>query len=390
VSILVQKYGGKCLSTPHQRVECARCVLGAVRAGRKVVVVVSAMGRAGAPYATDTLMELAAREWPPLLPRELDLMLACGEIISAALFAHTLRSLGLEKVRALTGAQAGLITSASYGRARIVRVNTDSLHELLKDNWVPVVAGFQGITKSGEVTTLGRGGSDITATALAAALKASLVEIYTHAGGVRTADPDLVPQARPVPALSYWEAWHLAAAGMRVLHPDSILQAARSRIPLVVRDPQGRCARTLVTDGANLARPGSPAPVTGIAHRLDIRQLQLRPSGQACAPTFPLTVAYPVETGVAPRHSPAPYGAVTLVGAGTGQDPQVLVEAYQALLRAGISPLQCQPAPMRVSFITRREDTARAVRILHDHFRLAGADGTHAGRDEGTNQAAQG
>src|SRR5690606_33561545 len=201
---IVQKFGGSSLAAPEGREAAARRVVQAVREGARPVVVVSALGRRGDPYATDTLLGLVGAGQPGLPARELDLLLSCGEQVSAAVMCAVLRRMGLDAT-ALTGGQAGIITDAHYGDARILRVDPEPLRSLLERGRVPVVAGFQGMTEQGEITTLGRGGSDTTAAALAAAVGAEVIDIYTDVDGVYTADPRLVPEARTMVTITYDE-----------------------------------------------------------------------------------------------------------------------------------------------------------------------------------------
>ncbi len=227
--IIVQKFGGTSLADHRGRLQAARKVIEAIHKGFSPVMVVSALGRKPQPYATDTLVSLLediAKE-VDVEAREKDLIMACGEIISTAIMAQLLKTLGIKAI-ALTGAQAGIITTPEYGNARIVRIETDYLFYLLKQGYVPVVAGFQGMAEAvppqvhGDITTLGRGGSDTTATALGAALQADRVEIYTDVDGVMTADPNLVSEAMVLPRLSYEEVSEMAHQGAKVVHPRAI------------------------------------------------------------------------------------------------------------------------------------------------------------------------
>ncbi|NLJ55463.1 MAG: aspartate kinase, partial [Firmicutes bacterium] len=188
MKILVQKYGGTSVSTPEKRALIARCVQEAQNEGFHVVLVVSALGRNGEPYATDTLRSLILQEYAGVSPRELDLIMSCGEVISAAILAAVLGNKGLP-ARALTGIQAGFLTDGHYSEAEVVDCQPVKIRDVLQQNEVPVIAGFQGADPSGEINTFGRGGSDTTAVILGAALGAEKVEIYTDVCGIMTADP---------------------------------------------------------------------------------------------------------------------------------------------------------------------------------------------------------
>ena len=197
------------------------------------MVVVSAMGRKGAPYATDTLISLAREEFSNL-DRDLDLLLSCGEIISAVVMSQTLRRMGMKSV-AFSGAQAGIITDSHFGDASILRVEPDRIKKYLDKGYVVVVAGFQGATEEGEVTTLGRGGSDTTAVVLGIYLQADYVDIFTDVNGVFTADPRIVPEAQILQGLTYTEAAEMIQQGAKVIHHKAMNLAREYRIPLRVR-----------------------------------------------------------------------------------------------------------------------------------------------------------
>ncbi len=235
--IIVQKFGGSSLATPSAREAAIARVLAARQQGLQVVVVVSALGRRGAPYATDTLQDLVGGA-NGLPRRELDLILSCGEIIAAGVLASELRR-QLPAVTCLTGGQAGIITNNEYGAAEIIEVRPDRIRTLLEAGYVVVVAGFQGCSPTGEITTLGRGGSDTTAAALGAALGACRVEIYTDVNGIATTDPKLTPNAPVLSWLDYSTALELSQQGARVLHPRAIEWLQKHDIPLLVRNTRG-------------------------------------------------------------------------------------------------------------------------------------------------------
>ncbi|GMV37700.1 MAG: aspartokinase [Fimbriimonadales bacterium] len=241
--IRVLKFGGTSIDDIGHRHQAALKVIRAKEDGYAPVVVVSAPGRAGAPYATDTLVN-ALREADPAVPphpRELDMLMACGEILSAVMFSHLLVVLG-HPATAFTGGQAGIVTDAVFGNARILEVNPTDLLSVLREGRIAVVCGFQGVSAPpegavhGSLTTLGRGGSDTTAAALGAALKAEAVDIYTDVDGVKTADPKFVPDAPTLRRLTYEEVAELSHLGAKVLHPRAAEIAMMHRIPLWVRN----------------------------------------------------------------------------------------------------------------------------------------------------------
>jgi aspartate kinase len=372
VKILVQKFGGTSVDSEEHRALAAGKVVRAVQAGWSVVVVVSAIGRAGAPYATDTLVGTLKNVDPsvPPAPREMDLMMACGEIISTVVLAQTLRALGHDTV-ALTGGQAGIQTDYDFGNARILSIDPAYIVRMLEQGKVVLVAGFQGVTTFGAITTLGRGGSDTTASALGAALKphaaAVAVEIYTDVDGVKTADPRLVPEARTLAAASYEEVSEMAHQGAKVVHPRAAEIANQYRIPLWVKSTFEDKAGTLIAAGEDLDETVR-LRVTGVTHtgriiylrfemptddESDRAQIELEiyrmleneaipiylTSTGGCAFSFAVVrehlprlrelfdgLVVPVDLGPRAR---APYGRVYVLGVGRGQKAY---EAQRALL----------------------------------------------------------
>lgn len=243
MKIKVMKFGGTSVATPEARQQAALRVVSAKEQGFAPVVVVSAIGRGGQPYATDTLIQLLRDIDPDVVPdaRELDLMIACGEIFSAVIFSHTLKTLG-QPAQAFRGGQAGIRTDGVFGNARIESITPVSILQSLRNGFIPVVCGFQGVYvppdggPGGELTTLGRGGSDTTAAALGAALKAESVEVFTDVDGVKTADPDYVKDAPTLRQMTYDEVAEIAHLGANVLHPRAAEIAMKFGIPLWVKN----------------------------------------------------------------------------------------------------------------------------------------------------------
>ncbi|MEY3763367.1 MAG: hypothetical protein RLZ42_27 [Armatimonadota bacterium] len=265
--VMVQKFGGTSVATDEARALAADRVAQAVEAGWSVVVVVSAIGRKGAPYATDTLLGLLNGVDPQVspAPRESDLLLACGEVISTVIFAQTLRARGYETI-ALTGGQAGIITDYEYTNARILEIQPAYLLQQLGTGRIVFVAGFQGATERGAITTLGRGGSDTTASALGAAVKPHVehveVEIYTDVDGVKTADPRIVKDARTLAVASYAEVSEMAHQGAKVVHPRAAEIAEIHDVPLWVKSTFEEAPGTLIRR-ANSSEDSSPR-ITGV------------------------------------------------------------------------------------------------------------------------------
>jgi aspartate kinase len=265
--VLVQKYGGTSVGTPERIEAVADRIVRARAAGNDLLVVVSAMGE-----TTDHLLDLARAISPHPPRRELDMLLSAGERISMALLAMALEKRGV-RAASFTGSQSGILTDGGHGQARIAHVRPIRLREELAKGTIVIVAGFQGVSPAKEITTLGRGGSDTTAVALAAAFHADACEIYTDVTGVFTADPRRVPAARRIPALSYRAMSALAHRGAQVLHARSVDLAARHHVPLWVKTSFGEEEGTLV-DGHDTPMEG--AHVTGLAHRSDVALVELR------------------------------------------------------------------------------------------------------------------
>ena len=267
MAILVQKFGGTSVSTPERRRQVVDKITGARASGYSPVVVVSAMGRSGESYATDTLLNLAKQECPSIDGRELDMIMACGEIVSGVITVGALKNAGYDAVL-LSGQQAGIITTTKHGDAQIVEIRPTNILKHVADGKIVVVAGFQGATEDGEITTLGRGGSDTSAVALGAAVAADAVEIYTDVNGIMTADPRIVPAATTLATCSFEEAHQLAVHGAKVIHPRAVEIGWRHGIPVKVKCTFTDEAGTTISNGGDgtIERPRRQSLV-GIAHQ---------------------------------------------------------------------------------------------------------------------------
>lgn len=401
--IIVQKFGGTSVASPEGRKLVVQRVQQAVRDGYATVVVVSAMGRQGAPYATDTLIQVANEASTELAPREMDLLLSCGEIISSVILAGSLREAGIPAV-ALTGGQAGILTDDSFGAAHIVKVDPTPMLNRLRQGQVLVVAGFQGATRSGEITTLGRGGSDTTAAALGGALKAEVVEIYTDVDGVKTADPRLVPGARTLSVTTYDEIAQMAHYGAKVVHPRAVEIAMQHRVPLRIRSTFEEGLGTLITYSLEAAGTSwwelfSDHPVTGVTHVTGLAQVVVRTdASEAARPVFrslaadgisvdlinvsPEAKSFCVEErkvgqaeailkdlGLNPlvRRGCA---KVSVVGSGMRGRPGVMATVAEALSAAGVEILQTADSHVTISCLVESGQLQLAVQALHDAFGL--------------------
>jgi aspartate kinase len=401
--IVVQKYGGALLATPEGRLQAAEQIAASRRTGHAVVTVASAIGREGDPYATDTLVGLIKDIGTDIDPRTLDLLLSTGEIISTAVLAHTLSRAGCPAI-ALTGAQAGIITTDEFNDARILRITPGPTRRRLERDQVVVVAGFQGVTEEGEITTLGRGGSDTTAVAMGAALEADLVEIYKDVEGIMTADPKVVPQARAIGMITYDEVSQMAALGAKVLHPRAADIGREHDVRLVIRRMGHLDGGTTIVKGPELGVPIIDGrPVIGLAHLPSVVQLKIRRrDGENLAKPLaalehlaengisidlinllPEMLAFTVqEEAVATAANllsnlgftaevSQPCAKVSIIGAGMRGRPGVMARVVHALHRAGVNILQTADSHTTISCLVKRDEMEAALRALHEEFGLA-------------------
>lgn len=272
--IVVHKYGGTSLKDPQLLRACAENIRKECINGSSPVVVVSAMGRKGDPYATDTFLGLADSISSKPAARELDLLMACGELVSATLLAVQLQELGCAAM-ALTGSQAGIITDNRHGDAEILAVEIKRIRQVVEAGIIPVICGFQGVTENGELTTLGRGGSDITAVAVAAALKLETATIYTDVPAVKTADPKLVEKARAILRLNYQEVLEMAVEGARVIHPRAVERAMADDIRLIITSlVNGNSPPTEIGFRHGVLR-NQPSTIRAITHLAGIVQFRV-------------------------------------------------------------------------------------------------------------------
>ncbi|QNK54814.1 aspartate kinase [Paenibacillus sp. PAMC21692] len=400
--ILIQKFGGTSVSSPEARERVIYHINRERGDGNSLVVVVSAMGRSGDPYATDTLLELVRQSGDGLPAKERDLLLGCGEIISAAVLCSMLNARGISSV-ALTGGSAGILTDESFGSARIKRIDPEPVLTQLAKGHVVVVAGFQGVTAHGDLTTLGRGGSDTTATAIGAALRAEMVDIYTDVNGILTADPRIVADAKPLPVVSYAEICNLARQGAKVVHPRAVEIAQQAKIPVRVRSTFSEEVGTLVTDDASAAADHDfrDRHVTGIAHVPGITQIAVKAiEGQSdmqlqvfqtmarhhisvdfinVTPSGALYTVYDRdadtaerllrEAGFAPVLTPG-CAKISVIGGGMNGQPGVMARIVEALTEQGISIMQSSDSNTTIWVLVRDEDMAVALRALHAKFDL--------------------
>jgi aspartate kinase len=409
VALVVQKYGGSSVDSAERIKKVAERIVETRKEGHDVVVVVSAMGD-----TSDELLDLAKQVCPEPQQRELDMLLTAGERISNALVAMAVHALGVN-ARSFTGSQAGVITTATHGRARIIDVTPSRVREALDQGAVALVAGFQGVAQdTKDVTTLGRGGSDVTAVALAAALGAEVCEIYTDVDGVYSADPRIVPNARKLGTITYEEMQEMAACGARVLMLRCVEYARRNRIPVHVRSSFTRNPGTIVS-GSVEDLTVEQALLTGVAH--DRSEAKITVTGVPdeigkAAQIFrviadaelnidmvlqnishvdtgrtDITFTLPkLDAPVAVKALRAAQaqigfqdvlcddnvGKVSLIGAGMRSHPGVTARFCEALAHAGINIETINTSEIRISVLVRAEQLDEAVRAIHEAFQLGG------------------
>jgi len=412
VGLVVQKYGGSSVQDAERIKRVAERIVATSKAGHEVCVVVSAMGD-----TTDELIDLAQQVTPLPPARELDMLLTAGERISMALLAMAITSLGLE-ARSFTGSQAGVITTSAHGRARIIDVTPGRIRSALDAGAVAIVAGFQGVSQdTKDITTLGRGGSDTTAVALAAALAAEVCEIYTDVDGVFTADPRIVPTASPLALVTYEEMLELAACGAKVLNLRCVEYARRYRVPVVVRSSfsqlpgtrvaeprEGDAVESAIIAGVAHDRSEARITVTGVPDKpgeaaslfravadaeINIDMIVQNVSGATGRTDISFTLPKTdLATGMAALAkvqaavgfdsllSDEHVGKVSLIGAGMRSHPGVSATFFEALARVGVNAEAISTSEIRISVVCRDTDLDAAVRAVHDAFDLG--DGREA------------
>ncbi len=402
--LVVMKFGGTSVADAERIKRAARRIVQAREDGNRVVAVLSARGK-----TTDELVAMAHEVSDRPDPREMDMLLSTGERISCALAAMVINDLGHQAI-SLTGSQAGIVTDTSHTKARILDVRADRIRAALDEDKVVLVAGFQGVSTSYNVTTLGRGGSDTTAVALAAALGADVCEIYTDVSGVFSADPRLVPEARKLPFVSFEEMLEMASSGAKVLQLRSVEYARNHGVRIhcrssfedgpgtMVLTEEETMERPLVTavthstEDARVTLTGLP-DVPGVAgrvltvmaeanvnvdmiiqnepmsegHRADmsftVPRDDLRTAREALLPLV-------AELGIGEVATDDAMGKVSLVGAGMKSHPGVAAKAFTVLGDAGVNIEMISTSPIKISCVVRAEDVPKAVQRLHTAFDL--------------------
>ncbi len=408
--LIVQKYGGTSVANADRIKAVAQRVVRTKKSGNQLVVVLSALGD-----TTDKLLKLARQVSPHPSERELDMLISTGEQISVALLAMAIHSLGYQAV-SFTGSQVGIITDSVHTRAHIKRINTNKIIEALRHNKIVIVAGFQGIDLSEEITTLGRGGSDLTAVALAAALEAKTCEIYTDVEGVYTADPRIVPDARKMKWLSYPEMLEMASLGAQVIQARSIVVAQRFNIPIHIRSSFKKTKGTLISkevkkmedvlvkgvtynkDEAKITilnvpdRPGMAAKVFRTIARANInvdmiiqniRQIRDSSSRKVEGTDVSFTVLkrdlrntlevvkkLSREIGAGGIIYDSQIAKISVIGLGMRSHSGVAAKMFDALAQKGVNIEMISTSEIKISCIIKEKDTEKAIRAIHKRFKL--------------------
>jgi aspartate kinase len=411
VALIVQKYGGSSVQDAERVKRVAERIVATKRGGNEVVVVVSAMGD-----TTDELLDLAQQISPVPPPRELDMLLTSGERISMALLAMAIANLGAE-ARSFTGSQAGVITDSVHGRARIIDVTPGRIRAALDEGAIAIVAGFQGVSQdTKDITTLGRGGSDTTAVALAAALSADVCEIYTDVDGVFSADPRIVPNAKQLKTITYEEMLEMAASGAKVLMLRCVEYARRYDVPIHVRssfsgkpgtmvtnDQEGEDVEQAIIRGVAHDRSEAKVTVVGCPDKPGLAAAVFRTVADAgvnidmvvqvtahattgrtditfTAPKTDAPIAVAAlqkvkeEIGFEQTLFDEHIGKVSLIGAGMKSHPGVSARFFGALGDAGVNIEIISTSEIRISVVCRDTELDAAVRAVHDAFELGGSE----------------
>ncbi|MEJ8554458.1 aspartate kinase [Tepidibacter sp. Z1-5] len=403
MNILVQKFGGTSVESYEKMNKICEIIKKYKDDGYDLVIVVSAMGRKGAPYATDTLIQLCKQVNEDVSKRELDLIMSCGEIISGTLLVNILKSKKINSIL-LTGAQAGIITNGKYGDSSVIDVNPNRIKEELEKDNVVVVTGFQGITENGEVTTLGRGGSDTSAVIVGAGLDAKIVEIYTDVDGIMTADPRIEPNAKVIECINYDEVFQMAEKGAKVIHPRAVEIAKNNNIVLKIKNTLNPGNGTSIGSYLSKEIDGYMSMnkdlMTGIANADGIVQVKITDCKES---TFTdllsdmeqndismdminffvkekaftideeklkclekLFDKYDITYDIVKNCS-----KVTLIGSRINGIPGVMVRIVKVLSEEKIEILQTSDSRMTISCVIKREDLRKAVNALHKEFNLS-------------------
>lgn len=402
MTIVVQKFGGTSVESYEKMQQVCNIIKNYKEKGLDLVVVVSAMGRKGAPYATDTLINLCKNVNENSSKRELDLIMSCGEIISGTILTNMLKGNGIDAVF-LTGSQAGIYTDGKFSDSRILDIKPERIYKELDEDKVVIVAGFQGTTESGEVTTLGRGGSDTSAVAIGKALECETVEIYTDVDGIMTADPRVEPEAKVLDYINYEEVFQMADKGAKVIHPRAVEIAKSGSIALNIKNtlnpshPGTRISGMSPKFEVN-KEAKSLHTMTAVAHKNGIAQIKVKSKEDIFTEimneiesneiSLDMINFFVEEKAFVIDHEKLKIlkdilnnhdleytvkencAKVTLIGTKMTGIPGVMAKIVRALSKSKINLLQTSDSNMTISCLVEEKDMKSAVHAIHDEFKL--------------------
>ncbi|MVX66724.1 aspartate kinase [Clostridium chromiireducens] len=398
MKIVVQKFGGTSVSTEENRQQVINKVKNAIKEGYSPVLVVSAMGRKGQPYATDTLLSLIDDKFKNTNKLAKDLLMCCGEIISSVVMSDDLYNAGIDAVP-LTGGQAGILTDNNFNEATCVDVKPKKIFDLVSQGRVPVVTGFQGVTENGYLTTLGRGGSDTTASILGVALKAEAIEIYTDVDGIMTADPRVVENANLIDVISYYEVFQLAEKGATVIHPKAVEVAMEGNIPILIKNTMSDCKGTLINNFGDKSNDRMMTGITSQKNRIQVSITAAENQGNSkyknvldllaankisldLINIFPSEQIFTVNQADKETLENVLNSAnlkyiliescskVAVIGSKMKGIPGVMAKIIKALSDNNIEVLQTADSHMTIWCLVHSKDEKEAINVLHKTFKL--------------------
>lgn len=398
MDIIVQKFGGTSVSTEERRKQVIKKIGKAIESGLKPVVVVSAMGRKGEAYATDTLLSLVDDNFKNNNKSAQDLLMCCGEIISSVVLCNDLYKHGITAVP-LTGGQAGIITNDVHTNAQAIDVDTSNIMKILESGKVPIVTGFQGVTKEGFFTTLGRGGSDTSACILGVALNAKEIDIYTDVDGIMTADPRMVEDASLINEMTYNEGFQLADQGAKVIHPNAVALAKKGNVPLVIKNTMNDSKGTMIKSNISEEEKRLISGITHLNNRIQVRVrlsdnrerrsyrnlLELLAKNHISLDLiniFPEHQMFTIDASEKDKLSEIMSKAeikysiiencstIAIVGAGMNGVPGVMARIINTLTRNEIEVLQTTDSNMTIWCLIDSKKVPEAIRLLHTEFNL--------------------
>lgn len=397
MNIIVQKFGGTSVSTAENRIKVINKIKNAIKNGETPIVVVSAIGRKGMPYATDTLLSLLDDNFKEDNKLATDMLISCGELISTVTMSNDLLREGIESIP-LTGGQAGIITNNNYNNASVINVHKERIISILKAKKIPVIAGFQGIDEDGFITTLGRGGSDTTASIIGAALNAKRIEIYTDVDGIMTADPRIVPDANLIDRIDYNEIFQFAEQGAKVVHPRAIEIAMRYNIPLMVKNTFTDCNGTMVKNKDKCFEVTNQKLITGITSSGDRVRIEIYKNNSVYNNILSILSSNLINIdliNIFPDHEVFTIAKkdldafdklmkennveytniigcskISIIGTGMHDMPGVMANIVICLNRENINILQTADSNSTIWCLVEEKDNTNAIKALHKNFNL--------------------